>query len=98
MRVAIPHHLPRAEVRRRLSGGVGEIAGMIPGGVADVTASWPSDDRMDLAIAALGGSIASRVEIEDAQVILTLDLPPALSFVEPMVKGAIESKGRKLLT
>lgn len=98
MRVAIPHKLSREEVRHRLSGGVGEIAGLIPGGVADVTATWPSQDRMDLAIRAMGGQIASHVEIEDAQVVLTLDLPPALAFVEPMVKGAIESKGRKLLT
>jgi len=98
MRVAIPHKLGRDEVRRRLAGGVGEIAGFIPGGVADVSAIWPNEDRMDLAIHALGGQIASRIDVEDAQVVLTLDLPPALSFVEPMVQRAIEAKGRKLLT
>jgi hypothetical protein len=36
MRVAIPHSLDKAEVRRRLSTRTGELAGHIPGGFAEV--------------------------------------------------------------
>lgn len=97
MRVAIPHKLPREEVRRRLKGRAHEIADFIPGGMADVTTRWPSEDRMDLSVAAMGQSIDSMVEIEETELVFTVNLPPALSFIEPMIKGAIVSKGQKLL-
>ena len=37
------------------------------------------------------------VIIEDAQVIFEVNLPPALSFVEPMVASAIRQQGQKLI-
>lgn len=98
MRVAIPHSLGREEVRRRMQARVGELAGFIPGGMAQVTPSWPSEDQMDLVIAAMGQQVGARIDIEDAQVVCHIDLPPALSFIEPMVQGAVEKTGRKLLT
>jgi Putative polyhydroxyalkanoic acid system protein (PHA_gran_rgn) len=97
MRVALPHTLGRDEVRRRLKGRIHEIADVIPGGLADVTTGWPDEDRLDLAVRAMGQDVTGAIEIEDAQVVITVNLPLALAFVEPMIKGAIESKGRKLL-
>lgn len=66
--------------------------------MADVTTGWPNEDRMDLSVRAMGQGIDGRVLIEDAQVVFEVDLPPALSFVEPMIAGAIRDKGQKLLT
>lgn len=77
---------------------VGELADFIPGGMAQVEPSWPSEDHMDLAITAIGQQIGAKIDIEDAQVVCTIDLPPALSFIEPLVQGAVEKTGRKLLT
>lgn len=98
MRVAVPHSLPKAEVRRRLDEKQDSIAGFVPGGMADVETSWASEDRMVMTIRAMGQELKGNVDIEDAAVIFTVDLPPALSFVEPMISGAIEQSGRKLLT
>lgn len=98
MRVALPHSLGREEVRRRLHARSGEIAGLFPGGMADIAVSWPHEDRMALDVTAMGKTVTGAVEIEDHEVAFVIDLPAALSFVEPMVRGAIESKGRKLLT
>lgn len=98
MRVAIPHTLAKDEVRRRLKGRSHEIADFIPGGFADVTTGWPSEDQLDLNVRAMGQAIDGSVVIEEGQVVFTVNLPPALSFVEPMIKGAIASKGRKLLS
>lgn len=98
MRVAIPHSLDRAEVRRRLRERSGEIADFVPVPMATVRTAWPGEDLMTLNVAAMGQSIDGRIEIADSQVVFEIDLPPALSFVEPMIKGAIEDKGRKLLT
>ena len=97
MRVPIAHQLPKEEVRRRLRERSHEIASFVPGGMADVTTGWPHEDRMDLSVRAMGQGIDGRVLIEDHQVVFEVDLPPALSFVEPMIAGAIRDKGRKLL-
>jgi Putative polyhydroxyalkanoic acid system protein (PHA_gran_rgn) len=98
MRIALPHSLGREEARRRLHARSGEIAGLFPGGMAEVVVSWPNQDRMALDVTAMGKTIAGSVEIEDHAVAFVIELPAALSFVEPMVRGAIENKGRKLLT
>jgi hypothetical protein len=97
MRVPIPHNLPKEEVRRRLASRSHEIANFIPGGMADVTTSWSGEDTMMLGVRAMGQGIDGRVLIEERQVVFEIDLPPALSFVEPMVAGAIRQQGTKLL-
>lgn len=97
MRVPIPHDLPREEVRRRLSSRSHEIGNFIPGGMADVTTAWPDEDTMTLAVRAMGQGINGRVLIEERQVVFEVDLPLALSFVEPMIAGAIRQQGTKLL-
>lgn len=97
MRVPIPHNLPKEEVRRRLHSRSGEIGNFVPGGAAEVTTSWPNEDRMDLTVKAMGQGIDGRVLIEEGQVVFEVDLPMALSFVEPMISGAIRSQGQKML-
>jgi hypothetical protein len=98
MRVAVPHSLPREEVRRRLREQSGEIANFIPGGMAQVTSNWTGEDRMQLSVAAMGANVTGDVMIEDTQVVFQVTLPPALSFFEPMVAKAIAANGQKLLT
>ena len=97
MRVAIPHNHPRAEVRSRVKARSHEIADFIPGGLATVTTDWPSDDRMALYVSAMGQRIDGAIDISDTEMVITIDLPPALSFVESMIHGTMEEKGRKLL-
>ena len=97
MRVAIPHSHSKDEVRQRLKARSGDIAGLIPGGMAEVDVAWPDQDTMTLAIGAMGQSIGARVELGEGEAVFIIDLPPALGFVEPMIRGALEQKGRKLL-
>lgn len=97
MRIPIPHSLPREEVRHRLSSRSHEIRNFIPGGMADVSTSWPDDDTMLLAVRAMGQGIKGRILIEERQVVFEIDLPPALAFVEPMIAGAIRQQGTKML-
>lgn len=97
MRVPIAHDLPREEVRRRLRERSPEIANFVPGGIADVTTAWPDEDHMMLGVRAMGQGIDGQIIIEDHQVVFEINLPPALSFVEPIVAGAIRDKGQKLL-
>ena len=97
MRVAIPHNLDRDEVRRRMQSRSHEIADFIPGGMAEATTDWPSADRMTITVTAMGKDMGGTVDIEEAQVVLDFNLPPALSFMEPIIEGAIRKQGQKLL-
>jgi hypothetical protein len=97
MEVAIPHSLGRDEVRRRLQANSHRLADGIPGGMAEVTTSWPSVDRMDMAIAAMGQALVGHIDIGDSQVVLNVDLPPALGFLKPIVESAVRQQGQQLL-
>jgi hypothetical protein len=97
MRVALSHQLDRDDVRARLRSRVHEIADFVPGGMADIVTNWPDDDRMELSIQAMGQNLNGEIVIEDEQIVITINLPVALGFVEPMISGAIKQKGRKML-
>ena len=97
MEVAIPHSLGKATVRERLRARGHLIGEGIPGGVADVQTAWPSEDRMSLAVTALGQTVNGHVDIEDTQVVFVVEVPPALGFVKPIIEGAIRQQGQKLL-
>lgn len=97
MQIAIPHQLTREEVRRRFKEGSHQIADSIPGGMADIATSWPSEDQMDMAINAMGQSMNGTIVISETQVIFSVDLPPALAFIEPIVENAIRQQGQKML-
>lgn len=97
MKVAVPHNLGREEARRRLRENGHQMADAFPAGMAQVTTRWPSEDRMEMAIAAMGQSLIGHIDVAETEVVLSIDLPPALAFVEPLVSGAIRQQGQKLL-
>lgn len=96
MRIAIPHSIGKDEARRRVRERSGEIANFVPG-FASVSTNWQSDDRMDLTVGAMGQEMTGSIEVGESEVAFTVELPVALSFVEPMIRSQIEAKGRKLL-
>ena len=97
MDLAIPHNLERDEVRRRFRENSHTIADNIPGGLAEVTTTWPSDDRMIMAISAFGQHLNGHVDIEETQVRFHMDLPGALALLEPLIASAIRKQGQDLL-
>jgi len=97
MRVPVPHKLSKEEVRERLRSRSHEIADRLPGG-AKVDTQWPSDDRMNMAIAVMGQQLHGAIEIGESEVVIELDLPAALSFLEPVIGGAVKDQGQKLLS
>ena len=97
MRVPIRHSLGKEEARRRLKARSGDLAGMMPGGMADVVVTWPDEDRMNLAVTAMGSNVNAVVEVSDSAVVVEVNLPMALKFFEPLIRGAVEKNGQKLL-
>lgn len=96
MRLTFAHSLGRDEACRRIREHEADIANIAPG-MAEVTASWPSADRLELLVSAMGKKINGAVEVGESDVCFVFDLPQALAFAEPMIKAALEPKARKLL-
>lgn len=97
MIIDIPHKLERDEVKRRLQSRIGELPEHIPGGIAEVSSSWPAPDRMAIAVGALGQQVTGTIDVHEQFVRLTVVLPAALSFMGPLIEAAIRQKGEKLL-
>jgi hypothetical protein len=53
---------------------------------------------MTMDITAMGQNLHANVDLEPGQLVFEVPLPAALSFIEPMVAGAIRQQGQKLLT
>lgn len=96
MQVAIPHALGKDEARRRLKSRIHELGDHLPG-AASVETAWTGEDRMEMKVGAMGQALNGAILVEEAQVVFEIDLPMALSFIKPMVEGAIRSQGEKLL-
>jgi hypothetical protein len=97
MRVEIPHTLDKATARERLRANSHKIAEQFPGGMAQVETSWPNEDTMAMHVRAMGQELSGRVELEEGKLVFNLVLPAALSFVEPIISGAIRQSGQKLI-
>ena len=95
--IDVPHRLGKDGARARLRSRTGELAQHIPGGMADVRASWPTEDEMMLDISAMGQTIAARLEVEDARVRVHLVLPAMLSFFSGMIGAAVRDQGTRML-
>ncbi len=97
MRVEIPHNLDKATARERLRANSHRISEQFPGGMAQVETSWPSEDTMAMHVRAMGQELLGHVELEEGKLVFNVVLPPALSFIEPIISGAIKKSGQKLI-
>nr|WP_310522966.1 polyhydroxyalkanoic acid system family protein [Polymorphobacter sp.] len=95
--VDIPHQLGREAAKQRLRDQVGELAGHIPGGMADVQSTWPSADRMVIEIMAMGQRVTATLDVEDHIVRATFVLPGLLSFMGGAIEAAVRRKGGQVL-
>ena len=95
--IDVPHRLGKAGARDRLKSRVGDLAGHIPGGMAEVRSSWPSEDEMALEINAMGQAVSARLEVLDTAVRVHLMLPPMLAFFSGMIGAAVREGGTRML-
>jgi hypothetical protein len=97
MRVEIPHTLDKTTARERLRANSHKMADQFPGGMAQVETSWPDEDTMAMHVRAMGQELHGQVELEEGKLVFNVVLPPALSFIEPIISGAIKQSGQKLI-
>lgn len=95
--IDVPHKLGRAAARARMKARIGDLAGHIPGGFADVQSAWPSENEMALNIKAMGQEIAARLEVEETIVRVHLMLPAMLGFFSGAIQSAVKEGGTRML-
>ncbi|MEO5493743.1 MAG: polyhydroxyalkanoic acid system family protein [Sphingomonas sp.] len=93
--VDVPHKLGLSEARRRVEGGIGKVAGWIPGG-AMTDHRWDGD-VLYFTLAAMGQQIASKLDVRDDRVVATIDLPPLLALFADNLKAKLAKEAPKLL-
>jgi len=93
--VDVPHKLGAAEARRRIESGTGQLIGRLPAG-ATATPSW-SGNRLQLDILALGQAMKAVLDVQESLVRVEVVLPPALTFLRPLIEAGIRRTGAELL-
>ena len=95
--VTIPHQLGRAEAKRRLQDGMGQVRSQLSGFGATVEDRW-TEDRMAFDVAVLAQTISGRIDVGDNEVRLEVDLPWMLAMLAEKITGKIAKQGTLMLT
>jgi len=93
--LTIPHDLGRAEARRRIDGGFGDLARHL-GGMGSVTKTWEGD-RLSFSFSVMGQAISGTVDVAETMVRLEVLLPGLIGMIASKVKGRLQKEGQLLL-
>lgn len=95
--VNIPHDLGKAEARRRIESGFGQLGAQFGGeGLMSVTRAWEGD-RLSFGAKVLGQAITGRMDVQDASVRMEIDLPNVLGMIAGKIQGRLQKEGQLLL-
>lgn len=95
--VTIPHRLGKDEARRRVSAGLeGFTAQLGAVGLGQVSHGW-TGDQLGFHASALGQAAVGRIDVNDHDLRIEVELPALLAGFAEKVAGALERQGRLLL-
>lgn len=95
--VSIPHELGRAEARRRIETGFGNIVSQLPGGAGICSQRWDGD-RLTFGITVLGQVVSGVIDVFEASVTMEIQLPGVLGMIAGRLKERFRKAGQLLLT
>src|SRR6476619_4416595 len=101
--VTIPHSLGKAEARRRIETGFGQMrqnmlgsaAGML-GKMITITDRWEGD-KLQIEGSGMGHKRSGRLDVRDDAGPVQIDLPDMLAAIAEKITGTLKSEGQKLL-
>lgn len=93
--VTIPHELGRAEARRRISEGAGQLTSQI-GAVGELKQAW-QDDVLHFSLQAIGQTVSGTIAVMEREVRLEVQLPGIFAMIAGKVKGRLKEQGQILL-
>lgn len=95
--VSIPHQIGRAEARRRIQDGFGEIAHLLPGKGGASSEHWDGDS-LTFSVAAMGQTVAGVINVFDTEVRMEIELPGVLGIIASRFRDRLQKVGQLLLT
>lgn len=94
--ISVPHQLGRVEARRRIETGFASLIRQLPGR-GTCNERW-ENDKLHFSVAAMGQTVSGVVDVLDAAVVMSIELPGVLGLIAGALKGRIEKAGQLLLT
>jgi hypothetical protein len=94
--VNIPHNLGRAGARQRLAEGFVKIREQIGGKGVVFEERWDGD-RLYFDAGVLGQKVGGRLDVEESNVHIEIDLPWILSALAGQIQGRLQKEGQLLL-
>lgn len=95
--LTLPHSLPKAEARRRVDEALAQAGHQLTQiKIAQFRKNWEGD-RLTFLAQLLGQEVAGHVEVQEQGIKLEVSLPGILAFMADVVRGRLQSEGRKLL-
>ncbi|MEG3163614.1 polyhydroxyalkanoic acid system family protein [Sphingomonas sp. PB2P19] len=92
----IPHDLGAQEARRRIEAGLPKLAAHIPGG-GTVVPRWLGEDRLALAIKAMGQTITADLDIGETSVGGIVKIPMMLAMMAGPIGEFVKTSAEKML-
>ena len=96
IKIDIPHKLTRETARVRIAEGFGKMRDQAIGGMVKFEDVW-TGDRLTFQAKMLGQTVVGRVDVEDSNVHVEIDLPGFLAAIANKIKGKIAQGGQVLL-
>src|SRR5436190_74206 len=93
--VTVPHQLGRAEARRRIEEGLGQLTDQFAQ-IGKVKTTWVGDG-LDYSVETMGQSVYGRIDVLEEAVRIEVVLPGFLSLIAGSLKGRLQKQGQILL-
>lgn len=94
--VSIPHQLGKAEAKRRLEAGFGQVKQQVGGQIATLSEAWEGD-RMGFNLGIMGQTVTGHLDVAEDHVRLEVQLPWMLAMFAEKAKALIQRQGTLLL-
>ena len=97
--VNIPHHLGKAEARRRIAEGFGSVEQSMSGGLMGIFSfqkRW-ENDTLHFEGGVLGQNLSGRVDVLEDSVQVQINLPDLLASLAGQMKESLQKQTKRLL-
>ncbi|MGH6735877.1 MAG: polyhydroxyalkanoic acid system family protein [Methyloceanibacter sp.] len=94
--VTIPHRLGKAEAKRRLQAGFGNVRANVSESFVVLKDAW-AGDHLDFEARMLGQTTTGMVDVAEDHVRLEVQLPWVLAMLAEKAKVLVERQGRLML-
>lgn len=94
--LTVPHSSGQDEAVRRVKAGIASLGGQFAGKLALTREDW-TGGHCDFTLTALGQSVAGAIEVGEASIALSVQLPWLLRAFQAKASALIEARGRAML-